>query len=188
MRVSAPESGVVLTSSEAQVCELAAFAGQASALAAAAEAHEHALPAHGRAQRCGAGVALCVRPARWLLLAPPAAAAPAWLGEVSALCAVLDASSALALYQLTGDGVRELLARGCRLDLSLRTFPPGTAAATIMAQVPVTLAAILGGMLLLTPASTARHVHEWLLASGRASGLTTRDDAIVPFFSGDLSP
>jgi len=76
-----------------------------------------------------------------------------------------------ALLYLAGAGARELLTRGCRLDLDRGAFPPGSAAATLIAQVSVILAALDSGFLLLTPATTARHLREWLLASGAPFGL-----------------
>jgi sarcosine oxidase gamma subunit len=64
-----------------------------------------------------------------------------------------------------------MLARGCRLDLATDAFPVGSAAATIMVQVPAILARLRRGMLLLTPATTARHLREWLVATSQPFGL-----------------
>jgi sarcosine oxidase subunit gamma len=83
----------------------------------------------------------------------------------------VDLSSALAVLHLAGPMARELVARSCRVDLHESAMPSGRAVATVMAQVAVTIAAIPSGMLLLTPATTARHFREWLLASAKLCAL-----------------
>jgi sarcosine oxidase, subunit gamma len=188
--VSAPDTGVVLATLDANVIELAALRGQAGALMQQALAHAWPLAAFGRVMRTQHGATLSVRPARWLLIARAGSAAPApsWLQDLTQLAASIELSSALSVMQLAGPGVRELLARGCRLDLSERAFAPGNAAATVMAQVAVTLAALPGGIVLLTPTSTARHLREWLCAAAQPFGLTARDDDIVGLFSGETGP
>jgi sarcosine oxidase gamma subunit len=72
-----------------------------------------------------------------------------------------------------------MLARGCRLDLEAGAFPAGRAAATIMVQVPAILARLTAGMLLLTPATTARHLREWLVETSQPFGLALAPDASV---------
>jgi sarcosine oxidase gamma subunit len=76
------------------------------------------------------------------------------------------------------------------LDLEPEAFPLGRAAATIMAQVSVVLVALPAGMLLLTPASTAQHLGEWLAASGAPFGLALRPTVSVNQLceEGSLSP
>jgi sarcosine oxidase subunit gamma len=99
----------------------------------------------------------------------------------------VDLSSALTALYLSGPAVREGLARGCRLDLHPEAFPPGSAAASHMAQVPVILAALPGAWLLLTPSTTARHFREWLAASARGFGLATSADVTVAHVSRERS-
>jgi len=116
---------------------------------------------------------VCVRPARWLLLTPslPGRAAANPVALPAGCAASIEQSSGLAALLFAGAAVREVLARGCRLDLDPRFFPCGHAAATVMAQVAVVLAALPGGFLLLTPATTAGHFEHWLAASARPFGL-----------------
>jgi len=166
--VSGPE--LRLATCRADVVELAAWRDRAAALEQLAAAEGVALPATGRCATGKEHVALSVRPARWLLLGPPAPpgnAAGRWAASLSGQAAVIDLSGALAAFVVSGPAVPEMLARGCRLDLRAAAFPMGTAAATIMVQVPVTLAALAAGILLLTPATTARHLHEWLLETSK---------------------
>ena len=133
-------------------------------------------------------LALSVRPARWLLVAPlppgiPGHRAARWRAGCAAGAAVTELSSALSAFLVAGSQVTEMLARGCRLDLHPKVFPPGTAAATVMVQVSVILAALPHGMLLLTPSSTAQHFAEWLELAARPFG-RTETVQIEELFSG----
>ena len=75
-----------------------------------------------------------------------------------------------------------------RLDLHPAAFAPGSAAASSMAQVPVTIAALSAGWLLLTPASTARHFSEWLTATAGPFGFTGAAGVTVASLSGERTP
>ena len=158
------------------VVEIIARRGRAGELVEIARGRGIELPAFGRVAYGLDHLALCVRPDRWLLLAPPAPAAASpyrvdgWESAAHA-GAMVDQSSAFASLLLAGPRSREVLARSCRLDLDPLLFPVGHAAATIMAQVPVILAAVPSGLLLLTSASTARHFREWLAAATKPFGL-----------------
>lgn len=158
------------------VVEIIARPGRAGELVQIARERSIELPAFGRVAYGSDRLALCVRPDRWLLLAPPAPAAAGpdrvdgWASAAYA-GAVVDQSSAWTTLLLAGPPSREVLARSCRLDLDPQLFPVGHAAATIMAQVPVILAAVPSGLLLLTSASTARHFREWLAAAAKPFGL-----------------
>jgi sarcosine oxidase subunit gamma len=194
--VSVPEStpafascGVALAGCATDIIEIAAFRNGAPAVRELAARRAWALPAHGRLMRGAQGLALCVRPGRWLLLSPPAAAGAAaagWQSECAGMAAALDLSSALVALHLAGPAIRAMLARGCRIDLDPLSFPVGSAAATVIAQVTVLLAALTSGMLLLTPATTAAHLREWLVSTARPFGLDAAHGATVEIFSGEL--
>ena len=171
---------VRLAACELRITEASDFSRGAT-LRSAAESHGVALPPPGRVLVTGAPPALCVRPGRWLLLEPPGGAAgagPPWLDAAAAQVALVDLSSALAAFVLSGAGAPGVLSRGCRLDLDPARFAAGSAAATIVAQVSVVLAALPAGILLLTPASTARHFRDWLIGAARAFEL--RELAAMP--------
>jgi heterotetrameric sarcosine oxidase gamma subunit len=196
MSVSAPEvrqppgaaGGVALASCLADIVELAALKGRAPELQEIAGSRGWKLPAHGRIALANDTLALCVRPQRWLLLSAPGAAGAVvsrWQGACAGVAAAVDHSCGLAALYLTGVDAREVLVRGCRVDLDPRVFPTGHAAATIMAQVAAILAAVPSGMLIVTPASTARHLREWLAAAARPFGLAMRGDVTVSALSGD---
>jgi heterotetrameric sarcosine oxidase gamma subunit len=189
--VCGPESvpaGVRLASCAADVVEIAALHGRARELEILAGGRGLDLPALGRLALASGQLALCVRPERWLLLGPPASAgatAALWQTACARVGVAVDLSSGLTALHLSGPQVRELLSRGCRLDLDPQVFPAGSAAATIMAQVAVILALLPSGLLLLTPATTARHLREWLISTAKPFGLVLRADVTVAALSGD---
>jgi len=184
--VSAPEAvampgtapGLQLESSASDIVELAALPGRGRDVETIALGRGVQLPALGSTRVASDHLALCVRPERWLILTPPAAAGAAagagaavWQAACAGLGTALDQSSAFSVLELTGGAAREVLVRSCRVDLDPHAFPIGAACATIMVQVPVILVALAAGVLLLTPASTARHLREWLVATARPFGL-----------------
>jgi heterotetrameric sarcosine oxidase gamma subunit len=180
--------GIRLASCAADIVEIAALHGRARELESIAGARGLDLPAPGRVAVASDQLALCVRPERWLLLAPAASAgatAALWQAACARVGAAVDLSSGLAAWHLAGPQVREVLSRACRLDLDPQVFPAGSAAATIMAQVAVILAVLPSGLLLLTPATTARHLREWLASTAKPFGLVPRADVTVAVVCGD---
>jgi sarcosine oxidase, subunit gamma len=166
------------------VVEIAALRARAAQLAAVTAKHGVQLPRLGAVEAAAEHVVLCVRPERWLLLtrvATPGECARTWAETCAPSAAVVDLSSGLTALLLAGPASREVLARGCRLDLHVDVFRAGCAAATIMAQVSVILAALPAGLLLLTPSSTARHFCDWLASAAAPFGLD--QTAALPFSS-----
>jgi len=92
------------------------------------------------------------------------------------------------VLEFSGPQAREVLVRSCRIDLDPQAFPLGAACATIMAQVPVILVALASGLLLLTPATTARHVREWLLAAATPFGLMPSSETSLNDLTSDQWP
>lgn len=130
-------------------------------------------PTFGQAAQVGTDLSLSVRPERWLVLSEPglaAATAVRWESMAAGSVAAVDLSSALVAFCLAGAAAREMLTRGCRLDLDPLVLPARSAAATFIAQVAVTLVVMPGGLLLLTPSTTARHFREWLVSTARPFG------------------
>ena len=102
---------------------------------------------------------------------------------------MVDRSSALAGFIVSGPAAREALARLCRLDLHPRVFKPGDAASTFMAQVSVTIALLDARptFLLLTPATTARHFGEALAHAAERFGMAVGVEPLTPtILSGEL--
>jgi methylglutamate dehydrogenase subunit D len=191
--VSAPEltaaaPGMALGRCLADVLELGARRDAEARLREVIAAHGTSLPTPGRWQRLASGMVVAVRPRRWLLLLPPAAAGRAaaqWQERTHGHAFTVELSAGLRAFFLSGTAVRKALARGCRLDLTDGHFPPGSAAATIIAQLAVTIAAVPRGLLLLTPASTARHFGEWLHSTAQPFGLSDAADVTVASVCGE---
>jgi sarcosine oxidase subunit gamma len=195
MPVSAPEvsrsAGARCGRCLADVVEIAARRENAAQVAAIADARGSTLPGVGRSFAAADRIAIGVRPERWLLLGPTSAAgasASAWESCMASHAAVVDLSSAWAALHLTGRSAREVLARGCRVDLDDNVFACGHVASTIVAQVVVIVVALSSGMLLLTPSTTARHFSEWLAQVAAPFGFEAQPARRLAAVLGDSSP
>jgi heterotetrameric sarcosine oxidase gamma subunit len=196
MRVSAPDiptidgvAGVLLRAAHADIVEIAPFRERATEVRSLAAQRGWRLPEMGQVLHSPEGLALCVRPQRWLLLSaqrPVGAAQAAWRNAIADRAAVLDASSALCALHLSGKAWRSMLARGSRIDLDPQRFASGSAAATLIAQVSVILAVLGESLLLLTPATTARHLREWLHSTSRPFRGEAPPGATVELFGGEM--
>lgn len=84
---------------------------------------------------CPAGDILKLGPDEWLLVAEAHAA---WSETLAIPTATLtDVSHARVAVQVEGDRVREMLAKGCAVDLHPGRFPPGTCIQTAIAGIGV---------------------------------------------------
>jgi len=176
---SEPSAAIVLRSCAVDIVEIAPLRGRAAEMHSLIEARGSTLPPVGQVTASADRWVLCVRPGRWLLLQPPeepGVSAARWEGDCAGFATAVDLTSAFRVLDVAGSAAREVLARGCRLDLDPESLPAGRAARTIVAQVPVILAARASGFLLLTPATTARHFSEWLTATARPFGVAPRAD------------
>jgi sarcosine oxidase subunit gamma len=99
-------------------------------------------PAPGRASETPAGTALWLAPGTWMVVTQDVEdgglhrSLPERLGD---LAAVVDQSHGRAVLRLAGPRARDVLAKGCRLDLHPRVFTPGMCAQTVIAQIGVLL-------------------------------------------------
>jgi sarcosine oxidase, subunit gamma len=194
--VSAPEpvsmtgdaAGARLTHCATDIVEIAPLRARSAEFAAIVTARGLRLPSPGRSARAPDRLLICVRPGRWLVLSAPAAAGRAaalWQDALKGAGAAIDHSCGLTALHLSGRAAREVLARGCRLDIAPQVFPAGHAAATIMAQVPSILVALTSSVLLLTPSTTARHFSAWLAGIARPFGLIQAPAVSLTDLSGD---
>jgi sarcosine oxidase subunit gamma len=112
--------------------------GQEEAVAALLEIDA----APGRASETLAGTAFWLAPGTWMVVAQDAEddglhrSLRERLGD---LAAVVDQSHGRAVLRLAGPRARDVLAKGCRLDLHPRVFTPGMCAQTVIAQIGVLL-------------------------------------------------
>ncbi len=123
-----------------------------------------AMPGAGRAATTPWGEALSIAPETWLVLSEKRDNAnPPHLDEAI----VVDQSSAYAVFIVTGAKAREMLAKGCRVDLHPRAFPVGAVARTVIAQIPAIVHRVTeDGYRLLAPSSLAHSFHQFLRHAG----------------------
>ena len=143
------------------------------AAAAAEELIGVGLPSAGRSESAGETRVYWLGPDEWLLVGPADEVA---LAEVlrPAGGAVVDVSGQRTVIEISGPYAREVLAKGCALDLHPRVVSAGFAVPTLLAHVPVIIdvrengdpalgsaAEISAAIIVRT--TFARHLADWLL-------------------------
>lgn len=143
--------------------------GPAAALVA--QALDIALPSVNSAARSGDVDVFWLGPDEWLVVtaARPPAELQRQLQPVAGSpdVVVVDLSAHRTTIELSGARARDVLAKGCSLDL--HEFVPGRCAQTLLARAPVVLAARDGEhptYWLLVRASLATYLADWLLDAG----------------------
>jgi sarcosine oxidase subunit gamma len=112
--------------------------------------------------------ALWLGPDEWLVIAEDEAPEALTSRLCSALgglhAAVTDVSDARVVFRVSGPAARDLLAKGCSLDLHDRVFGPGACAQTLLARIPVLLHRTGPGddLDVYVPRSFAEHLRGWL--------------------------
>jgi sarcosine oxidase subunit gamma len=122
------------------------------------------------ASRFGEFEVLWLGPDEWLVLAPPGweTALAAGMGDAIGSCdgAVTDVSAERAALELTGAHVRELLARGCSIDLHPKVTPIGSCMQTLLARTGVVIVVhdvSASDFLVLVRTSFADYLASWLI-------------------------
>jgi methylglutamate dehydrogenase subunit D len=93
------------------------------------------LPMVPRAAHSASHTVVWAGPGQWLLITERKED----FSALSSLAAVSEQSDARAALRLTGPNVRDMLAKGCMIDLHPAAFPPGAAAMTSIAHIGVHL-------------------------------------------------
>ena len=79
-------------------------------------------------------------------------------------CAVTNITDALAAFHLKGTAVRQVLAKGCAIDLHPGSFTSGDAAQTLLSHAAVTMLAVAENeLIVICRTSFAPYLHDWLL-------------------------
>jgi sarcosine oxidase, subunit gamma len=100
-------------------------------------------------------------PDEWLVLTPPADR-PSRASSLTEFGPVTDVSAQRTTISLTGPRSRDLLARGCAIDLDPSVAPVGTCVTTLLAQTGVTIVVEAEAILLLVRSSFASYLARWL--------------------------
>ena len=89
--------------------------------------------------------------------------------------AVTNVTDGLCAFSLRGPVLRQVLAKGCAIDLHPAVFTPGSCAQTMLAHAAVTLMATEENRFtMICRTSFAPYVHDWLLDAGMEYGVSFR--------------
>ena len=86
--------------------------------------------------------------------------------------AVTNVTDALAAFDIKGPAVRQLLAKGCALDLHQNSFASGDAAQTLLSHASVTIMALANDeFIVICRTSFASYLHDWILDAALEYGV-----------------
>ena len=86
--------------------------------------------------------------------------------------AFTNITDALTAFNLKGAAVRQVLAKGCSLDLHHNSFTSGDAAQTLLSHAAVTIMALADDeFIVICRTSFASYLHDWLLDAGLEYGV-----------------
>jgi sarcosine oxidase subunit gamma len=114
-------------------------------------------------QDIGGAEALWLGPDEWLVVADPGVGGVTLSPDAGS---VVDVGANRAVLDLTGPGVRDLLSKGCSLDLHPTKWRDGDCSQTMLAKAPVILQQRGDATRVFVRPSFAGYLVEWLLASG----------------------
>lgn len=134
-----------------------------------------ALPKPGRAEISGDAMAVWIQPSGWLVIRPrgtEGALARTLADSAGGAVAIVDQSHGRAVLRLSGTHARDVLAKGCRLDLHPRAFSAGRAATTTIDHITVTIVQVDATPTydLVLPANFAEAFLDWLRKSAAEFG------------------
>lgn len=103
------------------------------------------------------------------------------LEHLKGLAAVVELTHAVALFRLSGERIRDVLAKGFTIDLHPRAFGVGRAAVTVVAHVTVQIAQVADAPVyeIAVPRSLAASFRHGLEASAGEFGLDVRAPVLV---------
>jgi sarcosine oxidase subunit gamma len=172
-------ASITIAEKRVQVFQLMARKGKADALRTAVrDALGLALPEPGHWTRAGAWTATWIAPEAWLLAyagGPGSDAAQSIDNATRGVASLMDQSSGKSVLTIAGPRARDVLAKGCRVDLHRRAFGAGRAAVTPIGHVHGIVAQIddVPTFDLIVPSTLARDVFEWLCVSAAEFGYRT---------------
>jgi sarcosine oxidase subunit gamma len=111
---------------------------------------------------------LCIGPGDWLIVSSeqpvPRVRERVESDAAQQGLAIVDFTDGIASLEVRGPGVREVLSKGCGLDLHQRRFPAGQCARTRFAQVPVVIECLAEPLRfeLTVARSYYRYLYVWL--------------------------
>ena len=134
-------------------------------VAAAEAAFALTLPlAPNKSTAANARTALWLGPDQWLIVVP--AGEPSLPAvELAGSASVVDVSDLRAVFELAGPRARDVLAKGCAVDLHPRAFKPGDCALSALARIRVALhqPAVENAYQIYVERSYAQYLWDWLV-------------------------
>ena len=130
------------------------------------------LPRTGASATASGSFLLGIRPGLWLLIASDSAP-PEFPGAKleAAFEVAVETGDAWTQFAISGSASRDLLAKGCALDLHPSAFPEGRCAVTRFAELRCVLHHVGVGYRLLVGRSYAAALAEWLIEAAAEFGL-----------------
>jgi sarcosine oxidase subunit gamma len=182
--VGAPEAGIVMRQIPLRAMAiLRGDSGNPAFLSGVREITGCDLPVEPcRAAMTADDAVLWMGPDEWLVVAPPNVGSDLTQGLRDRLgdshWAVVEVSDALAMISVGGPRARDLLAKGCTLDLHPRAFGPGHCANTLLSKAQVTLHQIDAAptFSIYVAHSFAVYLWRWLLDAGLEYGVQVLQD------------
>lgn len=130
---------VILHERHLSIVQVQARKGQAAALTTIlSSAFGLMLPGAGQTSTTGEWRAVWIQPDTWLVIAPftgPGDLLERLAAVASQSAAITDQTFGKSVLRLSGAKARDVLAKGCRVDLHPRVFGPGRSSVTPLAQV-----------------------------------------------------
>lgn len=169
-------AGVAISARQNTLVQVTARHGQGEAIRAALKAtFALDLPAPGTASASGDMRALPIAPETWLVIAPRERhlELTSKLADACGAAATLvDQSAGRVVLRVAGAKARDVLAKGCRVDLHPRVFGPGRVAVTPIAHVTVTVLQVNETPVfdLVVSTSYAETFAEWLVEASAEFG------------------
>ncbi|MGL4440742.1 MAG: sarcosine oxidase subunit gamma [Bosea sp. (in: a-proteobacteria)] len=135
------------------------------------------LPTMGATLGNGRLSAIGIGPGNWMIISGPEAPgsfASRIKGALGLAASVVETGHGQVILELSGAKARQVLAKGCRLDLHPRVFQAGQVARTIIAQIPVVLWQVdtRPTFVLAAPVTFAQSFVHFLLAASAETGCT----------------
>jgi sarcosine oxidase subunit gamma len=170
---AAGRSGVQIGQRRVAIAQVIARKGQGDAVGDSIERLIGLrLPEPGRSAGTDAA-AVWIGPETWLLLRP---AGPDFVADIANACgsaaSVVDQSAGKAVLRVSGDRARDVLAKGCRVDLHPRVFGPGSSAVTPIGHIQVVISQVdaTPRFDVIVPSTLAEDFLEWLCLSAAEFG------------------
>lgn len=176
---AAGDAPLSITERRVSVAQVATRKGRETELAGAVKAaFGSEPPAAGRTLLQGDITTVWIAPGTWLVIEPwksEGALAQRLEARLGQAASIADQTYGKAVIRLSGARAREVLAKGCRIDLHPRVFGPGSSTVSPIAHINAVLIQVdaTPSFDLVLPATLAESLLHWLKESAAEFGFVT---------------